>query len=65
MEVSYFDKLLGGSEAADAERQQDPTTGVAAFRWILGQLFANLTVNFIPDTETSSLLTDKDSSSTH
>lgn len=59
MEVSHFDKLLGGSEAADAERQQDPPTGVAAFRWILGQLFANLAVNFIPGTETSSLLTYK------
>lgn len=59
MAVSYFDKLLGRSEAADTERQQDPSTGVAAFRWILGQLFANLTVDFIPDTETSSLLTCK------
>lgn len=47
--VYYFDKLLGGGEAADTERQQDPSTRVAAFRWILGQLLANLTVNFIPD----------------
>lgn len=49
--IVYFDKLLGGGEAADTERQQDPSTGVAALRWILGQLFANLTVNFIPDQE--------------
>lgn len=65
MEASHFDKLLGRSEAANTERQQDPSTGVAAFRWVLGQLFANLTVNFIPDTETSALLTYRYTSFSH
>lgn len=50
-EVPYFDKLLGGGEAADAERQQDPPSGVAALGRILSELFADLTVDLVPVTE--------------
>lgn len=47
---SYFDKLLWGGEAAHAERQKDPAPGVAAFGRVLTELFADLTVDLIPET---------------
>lgn len=50
-EVSYFDKLLRGGEAADTEGQQDPAAGVAALGRILRELFADLTVDLIPEAE--------------
>lgn len=57
-EVSYFDELLWGGEAADAEGQQDPAAGVAALGRILRELFADLTVDLIPEAR------ERDSSST-
>lgn len=50
-EVSYFDKLLRGGEAADAQGQQDPAAGVAALGRILRELFADLTVDLVPEAE--------------
>lgn len=55
LRIPYFDKLLWGGEAADAERQQDPSAGVAALGRILSELFADLTVDLIPDTEQQQL----------
>lgn len=49
--LSYFNKLLGGSETADAQRQQDPAAGVAALGWVLGELLADLTVDLVPGME--------------
>lgn len=55
LEVSYFDKLLRGGEAAHAERQKDPSAGMAALGWILSKLFADLTVDLIPEAEKQQL----------
>lgn len=49
----YFDKLLGRGEAADAQGEQDPAAGVAALGRVLGELFADLTVDLVPETQTS------------
>lgn len=46
----YLHKLLRRSKTSHAEGHQDPTPGMAAFGWILGQLLADLTIDFIPAT---------------
>lgn len=57
--MTHFDKLFRGGKAADAERQQDPPTGVAAFGWVLSQLFADLTVDLIPEMKINNLNQNK------
>lgn len=59
--LSYFNKLLGGSETADAQRQQDPAAGVAALGRVLGELLADLTVDLVPGMEKRCLEPDKSS----
>ena len=45
-------ELIRGSEAADAQRDEDPAPGVGTFRRVLTQLFTDLAVDFIPGTHT-------------
>lgn len=44
----YLHKLLRRSKTSYAEGHQDPAPGMAAFGWVLGQLLADLTIDFIP-----------------
>lgn len=46
----YLHKFLRRSKTSHAEGHQDPTPSMAAFGWVLGQLLADLTVDFIPTT---------------
>ena len=43
-----IDELLGRSETADAQRQQDPAASVRRLGRIIGQLLAYLTVDLVP-----------------
>lgn len=45
---SYLNKLLRGGEAAHAERHEDPAPGIAALRWVVRELLADLAVNLVP-----------------
>lgn len=49
--LPYLNKLLRGSEAAHAERHEDPAPGVAALGGVVGELLADLAVDLIPRQE--------------
>jgi hypothetical protein len=46
--LPYLNKLLGGGEAAHAERHEDPAPGIAALGGIVGELLADLAIDLIP-----------------
>lgn len=47
-----FDESIAGSKAADAEREEDPASGVGRLGGVLGELLADLTVDLISVGET-------------
>lgn len=44
----YLNELLGGGEAAHAERHEDPAPGIAALGGVVSKLLADLAVDLIP-----------------
>ena len=44
-----LDELVGGGEAADAEGQEDPAPGVRGLGRVVGQLLADLTIDFVAE----------------
>lgn len=48
---SDLDELLRRSEAADAQRDEDPAAGVRTFGRVLTQLLADVTVDLVPETQ--------------
>ena len=47
-EPEVFDESVAGSETADTQRQEDPTSGVGRLGRIQSQLLAYLTVDLVP-----------------
>ena len=47
-----LEELVGGGEAADAQRDEDPAARVGTLRRVLTQLLTDLTVDLIPGTHT-------------
>ena len=43
-----LDELVRRREAPDAEREEDPASGVRGLRGVVGQLLADLAVDLVP-----------------
>lgn len=54
-----LDKLVGGREAADAQGQEDPASGVRGLGRVVGQLLADLTIDFVTELSSEDAVTYK------